>query len=260
MRLTFIALALLLVLSACGERQTGTDQDAPLRGRTFLATAVTDGGAPRTLVAGTELSLEFTADSRLVARAGCNTMEGRVDTAEGKLAIDGGLVQTDMACDEVRLAQDNFVADVLSASPGWRLAGDDLTITSGDAELVLAPRESVHPDRALAGTTWVLDTMTDGQVASSVPATVPEVTVVFDGKRVVAETHCNGAGGEYTVSNDRIMFEPPEARTLKLCSPEIMAVETAVQESLGSDPSYEITADRLTITDASGRGIQLHAK
>jgi heat shock protein HslJ len=250
-----VLLALLLVLAACGQRPAG-NPPAPdqLRGRTFLATAITEDGKPRDM----ELSLQFTDDGRLIARASCNTMQGKVDTTGGKLVIDGGLETTEMGCDQARHEQDTFVASVLGKKPSWDLTGDRLTITSGATTFELAPREAVHPDRKLVGTTWVLDTLVDGQVASSTAAGTAPVTLVFDGKTVVADTHCNGVRGEYTIDGDTISVALGPM-TKMACEPEIMRGENAVIDVLQGKVRYEITADRLTLTNPSGKGIQLHA-
>jgi heat shock protein HslJ len=263
MRLRYLAAPLLLVLASCGARAAdqpaGQSAPDPLRGRTFIATAVTDGDVPHALVPDTELSVEFTDDGRLIARAGCNIMQGNINTADGKLNIDGDLAMTAMGCDPARQEQDLFVAKVLGASPSWQLANDRLTITSGETTLDLAPREAVTPNKDLVGTGWVLDTLVDGNAASSVPAGVPPVTLVFDGKQAVADTHCNGVGAEYTVTGDTIEFKPGFS-TLIGCAPEIARVEGAVGEVLNGKVTFEITADRLTLNNSSGKGIQLHAE
>lgn len=258
MRLVFVAVPLLLLLAACGQR-AGSESTAPdpLRGKTFLTTTVTEDGKPRELVA--ELSVEFTDDGRLIARAGCNMMQGQVDTADGKLVFDGGLASTGMGCDQARHEQDSFVAGVLSASPSWQLTDSELTITSGTTTFELAPRETVRPDRELADTTWELDTLIDGQTASSMAAGATPVTLVFDGTKVVAETHCNGVSAEYTVSGDTIEFTQG-VMTKMACEPDIMRGEYAVADVLQGEATYEITADRLTLMTSSGKGIALHAK
>jgi heat shock protein HslJ len=253
MRLVLVAL--LLVLTACGQRSGGAPASDPLRGRTFLATAVTDDGSPRDM----KLSIEFTDDGRLIARASCNMMQGDVDTSGGKLVFSGGLATTDMGCDQERHAEDAFVAKVLGGAPSWQLAGDALTITSGKTRFELAPQETVDPDRDLVGTTWELDTLIDGQTASSVAAGTQPVTLVFDGKTVVADTHCNGVRGDYTIDGDTINVELGPM-TRMACAPEIMQGENAVVAVLSGKVSYEVTADRLTLTHPSGKGIQLHAK
>ena len=258
MRLVFVAVPLLLVLAACGQRAGGENTTPdPLRGKTFIATSVTEDSKPRELVA--EMSVEFTDDGRLIARAGCNMMQGQVDTADGKLVVDGGLAMTGMGCDEARHAQDSFVAGVLGASPSWKLTDGELTITSGATTFELAPREAVHPDRELVGTTWELDTQIDGQTASSMAAGAPTVTLVFDSEKVVADTHCNGLSADYTVSGDTIEFKPG-GMTKMACEPDIMRGESAVVGVLQGTTTYEITADRLTLMSSSGKGIALHAK
>ena len=256
-----VAVLLLLALAGCGGRTAA--QEGPvvrsadsLQGRTFVAMAVTEDGRPRQLAPSTELSVEFTDDGRLVARAGCNIMQGQVDTAGGTLSVDG-LSMTDMGCDQARHAQDDFVAGVLSADPKWELTDGRLTIRSGTSVFDMAAEDEMT--RNLKGTTWVLDTLVDGEVASSVPAGAPEVTVVFDGKKVTANTHCNGYTAEYAISGDTITFTPG-ASTLMACAPEIMQGEQAVADALRDEVTYELTADRLTFTHPSGKGIQLHAR
>jgi len=261
MRRMLLAVPLLVVLAACGQRPAGDPAGAPapdpLRGKTFLATAVTEDGRPRALVA--ELSIQFTDDGRVIARGGCNMMQGAVDTSAGKIVVNGGLASTEMGCAPELHDQDRFVAGVLDGAPSWRLADDKLTITAGSTVVELAPRELVHPDRDLVGTTWVLDTVVDGQVASSTPAGAPPVTLVFDGSKVTADTGCNGVSTDYTVSGDTITFDL--AMTTKMaCAPEIMRGEDAVVDALQGKARYEITADRLSLTSESGKGVQLHAQ
>jgi heat shock protein HslJ len=259
MRLRYVAAPLLLLLAGCGDRPAGQGAPDPLRDREFLATSVTENGQPRALVPNTTLSIRFTDDGRLIADAGCSMMQGPVDTADGKLVIEGGLAMTGIGCDEARHQQDSFVSSVLGGSPSWQLSGDELTITAGTTTVELAPREVVDPDRELAGTTWELDTLIEGDVASSMTAGAPAVTLTFDGGQVTADTHCNGVTGTYTVSGDKLQVEPGPM-TKKMCTPEIMRGESAVVDVLQGEVTYEITADRLTLTNSSGKGIQLHAR
>lgn len=257
-----VAVLLLLVLAGCGRQGAASEQPPasqpdPLRGKTFVAMAVTEDGKPRQLAPQTELSVEFTDDGRMIAQAGCNIMQGRVDPADGTLTVDGGLSMTEMGCDKPRHDQDQFVAGVLSANPKWELTDGRLTIRTGTTVFDMAAEDETTRD--LKGTTWVLDTLVEGQTASSMPAGAPEVTLVFDGKKVVAETQCNGYTAEYVVAGDTITFTPG-ASTLMACAPEIMQGEKAVADALRDEVTYEIAADRLTFTHPSGKGIGLHAK
>ena len=262
MRLRHLVVPLLLVVAGCGNPPVGSapapSVGDPLRGQTFLSTDVTVDGQPHALLAGTEVSVEFTDDGRMVARAGCNMMQAPVDTADGKLTVEGGLATTDMGCDPPRHEQDAFVAELLGAAPTWKLDGSRLSITSGTTSMALTERSVVEPDKDLAGPTWTLDTLVDGEVASSTTAGAEPVTLVFDGTTVVADTHCNGVTATYTVDGDTIEFSPGSS-TLIACSPDIMRVEAAVAEVLRGSVTFEITADRLTLEHPSGKGIQLSA-
>jgi heat shock protein HslJ len=259
MRITGLAGPLLFLLSVAG---CGTDTAAheppsepQLAGRTFLSTDVTAAGEPHMLVPGTRVSLTFTDDGRIVATAGCNTMSGHVRVGDGVLAVDD-LAMTEMGCEKARLAQDTWLADVLGAGPRWRLAGPVLTLTGGATSLVLTDREVAEPDRALADTTWTVDTLVDGQVASSVPATA---TLRFHDTRVDIVAGCNSGSADYTATGDTIRFGVA-AMTRKSCEPDIMRLEAAVLDVVRDTATVEIDADRMTLTQPSGKGLQLHAR
>lgn len=263
MKLTRVAGPLLVVLLAtgaltgCGARTgaAGTP-DQLLRGQ-FLSGSTTVSGQPHTLVAGTRVSLEFTDDGRLVATAGCNTMSGTVRTGGGRLETEG-LAVTDMGCDPPRHEQDEWLAEILGAKPAWRKDGPTLTITAGDTEIVLTDRETAEPDRDLAGPAWALDTIIDGQTASSTPAGTT-TTVRFGDGRVSVDTGCNEASATYTADGDTVRFGPV-SRTRRACPPDIMRLESAVLDVIRDEVTAELDGDRLTLTHPSGKGLQLHAE
>lgn len=263
MRHRWLIVALLFVAAGCGDRDRGPagtpgPPEYALRGHTFVDGELTVDGKPHQLVDGTEVTVEFTDDGRLIAQAGCNMMQAPVDTADKKLTFDGGIESTAAGCDKASHEQDGLIAEVLSATPTWRLSESKLEIVSGTTTLTLTDRSVADPDRPLEGTEWTLDTLVDGQVASSVPRTVAPVRVTFDGEEVSASTGCNGAGGRYTVDGDTLHVTPG-ARTLMACADDIMRVESAVQNVLDGDVRFAITADRLTLTNPSGKEIQLRA-
>lgn len=252
--------ALLFVVAGCGDRnrEPAGPPVYALRGHTFVGGELSVDGKPHQLVAGSEITVEFTDDGRLIARAGCNMMQAPVDTADKKLTFDGGLASTGVGCDKALHEQDELVAEVLGAAPTWQLSESKLEIVSGTTTLTLTDRSVADPDRPLEGTEWTLDTLVSGQVAASVPTTVPPVRVTFDSKTVTASTGCNGAGGRYTIDGDTLHVTPG-ARTLMACADDIMRVESAVQNVLDGEVRFAITADRLTLTNTSGEEIQLRA-
>ncbi len=253
---------LMVLLAACGGRgnaSQGADAPPPadpLRGHTFLSTAIKVAGADHPLAADTRVSLQFTDDGRLIASAGCNSLNGPVRVAEGKLS--GDLAMTEMGCAQELMAQDQWLAEVLGAQPAWRLDGPELTVTSGQTELTLVEREVAEPDVALVETTWVVDTLIDGQMASSVPAGA-KATLVFGVDRVTVAGGCNNGSTGYELSGSTIKFEGV-SMTMKACAEDVMRLERSVVDVLTGAVAFEITADKLSLEHPSGKSLGLHAE
>jgi heat shock protein HslJ len=271
MKVTTVRRALLvfvlLAVTGCGGRGgglTGGSADGAepgadsLWGHTFLLTEGYRDGDPMTILAGTEVSLRFGEDHRLVANAGCNTMSGQASLDGGELALDG-LQTTDMGCDEPRMAQDKWVGEFLTSTPTWELADGKLTLRGGGTELVLADRAVADPARPLTGTVWTVDTLVDGQTASSVPAGAPPATVEFGQDTVRVFAGCNSGSAGYRLSGDTITFEPL-ALTKKACPGDIMTLESAVVAVLEGSVTYGVESDVLTLKHRSGKGLQLRAE
>jgi heat shock protein HslJ len=253
----------LLAVAGCGARTDGlsvSDQATPepLWGSTFLLTEGYIDGTPTTIQAGTEVSLLFTEDRRLVANAGCNTMSGPVTLDDGRLSTDG-LAITEMGCDQPRHAQDEWLAGFLDGKPSWELAGGKLTLRGGDTELMLTERSVVDPDRPLEGTVWTVDTLVDGETAGSTPAGAPPTTVEFGPDRVSVFAGCNGGSANYRLDGDTITFDPLEMTT-KGCPGDIMVLESAVVAVLEGSVTFDVESAFLTLNHPSGKGLRLRAE
>jgi len=253
-----------LQLAGCGQDSTagqggqggqGGGQGDDLTGRTFLSTAATDGGQPHELVAGTRVSLWFADDGRLVANAGCNTLSGPVDVGGGTLHLSGDLSMTEMGCDAPRHAQDGWLAEFLGSGPSWRLDGDELVITSSDAELVLLDRSVAEPDKSIEGTKWLLETIFTGEAASSVPADAP-AHLTFTGGRVVGSTGCNSVDGPATINGSTIEFGPL-AMTRKACPDGLAEIERAIVTVLQGRVPFTIESDQLILNPGGAQGLGL---
>src|SRR6266545_2259163 len=136
----FGVLALVLAVAGCGDKGAGASSpgggDSPLRGRTFLSTAVTEGGKPYQLAEKTLVRLQFTGDDRLIASAGCNSMQGTVRLDGAKIQVSD-LASTGMGCEQQIMEQDAWLSRFLSAKPSWKLDGDTLTVSSSTTEITL---------------------------------------------------------------------------------------------------------------------------
>lgn len=265
MRTKVGALALLaglaIAVTGCGgqTQTTASDGDA-LTGRTFVSTKVTEGGKPRALAPGTVITVQFTDDGRLIANAGCNTMQSPVDTGDGKLAMPD-LAITEMGCDQPRHDQDTWLADLLQAEPSWRLDADNLFVTSGKTELVLLDKEVATPDRALEGTKWLVTTYYDGEVARNQPASGDDAPyLTFADGKVTGSGGCNRLSGKATVDGETITFEPIVTTKMACADKGRNTDETHILNVLKGRVSFEIDADALTLSNPEGYGIGLVAK
>ncbi len=137
---------------------------------TYVSTP--DGSStPRPLVEGHPVRLVI-ADGRIGATAGCNQMGGEVSLDGGHL-VTGPLVQTEMACEPAAvMTQEQWVREMLEASPAVEATADRLVLTWNSYTLVLT---------ALAGpsdTTAPTGTPTGDQpTETTAPTTTPTTPV-----------------------------------------------------------------------------------
>ncbi|WP_179118302.1 META domain-containing protein [Saccharothrix sp. ALI-22-I] len=249
-----------LLTAACGREAASTgsgatpppaDQGA-LRGRTFTASAITDQGRPRALVAGTRVEVRFTDDGRVVVNAGCNTLSGPV-------TVDGGTLQvadmsvTEMGCDPARHEQDKLLLDLFAGQPQWRLDGDTLVLGSSDSGLELSQERALP----LVGTVWKADTVIEGTTAGSAPAGV-NATLVFGPDQVTISGLCNLDRAEYRTAGSTITFRPGQL-TRKACAEDIMSLERTTLAVLDGEATYAVDTNTLTITKGD-KGLRFTAE
>ncbi len=246
-------IAFLIVSAALGAACGGGSSPSPtaetLEGRTFLSTGV-EG---QSLVAGSVVRITFQA-GQLSVRAGCNSMGGpyRID---GDLLVPGQLSTTEMACDPLLMAQDQWVGDLLGGAT-IAIGHNPLTLTKGTVRLMLLNRVVADPDRPLVGTRWVVDGVISGGAVSNLPAGIVAAVTFGDGA-VIVEAGCNQGGGSARITDAAIEFGPI-GLTKKGCEPPAMSVELAVTQVLSGTIAYRIEAGTLTLS-AGDVGLTLRA-
>ena len=245
--LLLLAVAAATLIGACSSAGTPSAPTPTLDGRTFLSTDVQG----MTLVLGTRITLTFT-DGSLQASGGCNSMGGTY-TIDGERLTTSQMFMTEMACDEPRMQQDEWLARFLGGAT-ITLAGDTLALAEGAVRLTLLDQKVATPDQPIAGTRWVVDGIVSGETVSSVPAGVTASFRIADG-RVDVEAGCNTGGGTVQVTADTLTFGPI-ALTKMGCEPGAMAVEGAVIRVLVGTVGYTLQADVLTL-DAGDTGLLL---
>jgi heat shock protein HslJ len=270
-----ILLSAALLLAACGS-QTGpggqTDPDsagaptdpatssgAPvaelLEGRTFVSTGITG----HQLVEGTEVRMVFDGSS-LRVQAGCNTLLGVYAVEQGSLRVTD-LAGTEMGCPEELMAQDQWLAQLVESGPGMTVAGDELTLVSGETALVLTDRVVADPDEPLEGTVWQLDSSIRGDAVSHTVG-MEHATIRFDTEEgvLLVETGCNTGSAPYERAGDEVSVGPL-ALTRMACEPQAMAIEELLVEALdGRTLTVSVVAGQLTLTGEGGDGLGLRAR
>ena len=237
----------------------------------WLVDVLVVGDEPFTLVAGTEPDVRFdVAKGTIGVGTGCNSMGGDVTIGEDGSLATSGLFMTEMGCDPERTAQEEGFATVVGGLQRWSVDGTRLVLSGAAGRLEAVRREVADPDRPLLGTTWVLDTLGDGAVASSV-GTKPAAWIEFnaagaanaDGPaagpvEVQGHDGCNGFGADATVEGATITFG--QVRSTSMACPDPDNVQLHFGAVLSGTASWSIEADRLTITSADGTFLGLHAE
>jgi len=245
----FLAIAMAAIVTACSSAGAPSESTVALDGHTYLSTA-TEGAD---LVAGTRIRLSF-AHGSLNANGGCNIMGGAY-SIDGDRLITTQLSMTEMACDEHRARQDEWLARFLGGVT-FNLDGDTLTLTDDTIRLTLLDEEVAARDQALEGAHWVLDGIVSGDAVSSVPAGVT-ASIQISGDRVDVAAGCNRGEGSVEVTADTLTFGSV-ALTKMACEAGAMAVETAVTTVLNGAVAYTIDANVLTL-DAGEAGLIFRA-
>jgi heat shock protein HslJ len=256
MRRLLLLLPVLVVAVACGSSADNVQSEPPASasgpvGRTYVSTGV----AGHTLVDGTQVTITFGANGEMSAQAGCNTLGTKYKIDNGILLAEnfGG---TEMGCDAPRHAQDQWLTAFLSSKPTVAVQSDELVLATPDVTLTMRDRESAQPDKPLTGTTWVADTVIEGDAASSVPADPKVWLKIADGK-VQGSDGCNGFGGTAAVEPGTITFSGV-ASTLIGCIDRSPA-NPVIHELVKGKVSYQLDGDRLTLTTAGGKGLGFRA-
>jgi len=247
----FVGLA--LATASCGDESGSAGGDDVLRDKTFLSTSITEDGKAKQLAPKTRVRLEFTDDGRLLADAGCNSMQSPVKTSGGKLEVED-MAMTGIGCDPARHAQDEWLAKTLRAEPSWQLDLDELTITSGGTTLVLIDRKTAEPDLPLEGTRWSVESLIQGEAVSHREGMDKAYLIFKDGK-VAGSTGCNSLSGTAGISGTTITFGPI-GTTRRGCTGDAASLEKAVLEVLKGSLTFEIDSSSLTLRGAQN-GLQL---
>ena len=259
LRVAVAAVSLLVVLAACGNdsdsESSGTEPagiEATIDGRTYLSTESTG----HQVVDGSRIRLSF-EQGVLHADAGCNQMTTtyRFEAAD-VLRVDS-FATTEMACDQLLMDQDVWLARFLQGSPTLVATGDELVITGAESEtLTLLDRVVADPDRPIEGTEWVVESIVTADSVETLPVGVTAGLTITDGTAAI-RSGCNTGSASVEIGEETLTFGPI-ALTAMACGPDETAVEEHVLAVLDGEVASSVTASVLSLRNGD-IGLDLRA-
>lgn len=267
-----MAIAMAFLVGACGDDtdSAGGDTVPPVTSSVTNPAPSADGpiGAWRLRAATVDgAPIDATADefsrATLVVEDGtiggvafCNSYGGNGTFSDDGTFTITELSMTEMACDPSRLMDlEQLFADHLMAATSWAIDPDTLTISGPTGDWVFGREAPVEP-AALVGTEWVLDTLIEGDAASTLPG-IEAATLVFgeDGS-LNGSTGCRTITGRWTQQGATITMA--ELALDGTCAGDAETLDAAIVGVL-EQATVEIDGERLTLMASNGNGLSYRA-
>ncbi|MDR5903193.1 META domain-containing protein [Halomonas icarae] len=109
-------------------------------------------------------------------------------------------------------------------------------------------------DEPLENTYWKLETVGDREAIAIDEAREAHLVLHAEDSRLAGSTGCNRMMGQYELEGDRLSFAQV-ATTMMACPGEVMALERAFLDALGSVDTWQVDGKALTLVDAEGEAL-----
>lgn len=195
------------------------------------------------------------SDTTVGGRAACNSYGGTVVVDGSAISFDE-FSWTEMGCEQpVMEAERDFLEALLAVT---EFASDDhrLTLSGPEGNLVFEP-VAPTPTAALIDTTWTLDTLIEGEAASSVAGEPATLLLAADGT-FTASTGCRTLSGDWLDGGGVIIV--PNMSAEGECSDDLWKQDSRVISVLEDEFRAEVQGDRLTLTSMGGDGLVYRAE
>lgn len=250
-----LLLSAAMALAACGggTGSGGTGGGPDVTGDWELAGGTADGAAlPQPPGARATLRL---GDGEVGGTSFCNLYSASYRLSVSSFSVDG-LGGTDMGCEPDVMAAESAYLDALGDVEGAASDGADLLLTGDGVELRFTPVAPV-PEDELVGTRWTLETLVDGETASS-PVGEPATLELSHDGTLTGSTGCRDLTGRFTIEGDVVRATELFAGTDD-CPADVAAQDGHVVTVLGDGFQVWVDGDRLTLSDPDGRGLVYRA-
>jgi heat shock protein HslJ len=253
-----LVLVLVAILAACGASGASppdaSDEPFDPQGAWQLESGSANG-AEIPLVEGHPITLTIEG-SEIGGTSACNHFGGRLSVTGGRLEI-GDLAQTAMGCEDPVMASESAFMAALAVIE--TIGGDagQLVLLGPQVELrfdALAP----PPTADLVDTTWILDTLFIGDVASSPQGDPATLELRSDGT-FSGSTGCRSFSGEWLEQGAQIIA-PTWGMDQTECPAELGQQDGHVVTVIGDGFIPTVEGDLLTLTDPGGVGLVYRAE
>jgi heat shock protein HslJ len=238
-----------LVLGACGE----PPEPASIEGSWQLVSGTLDSD-PIPLVDGYPITL--TIDAEIVGGiAACNRYGGSYTVDQGVIAFSE-FGATAMACmpEETMASESVYLEALIRATTATATTGT-LTLGGEGVELAFGELPPV-PTADLTNTVWVLESLIEGNSASSAGGDRATLELFTDGS-MLGSTGCRSLHGRYLVRGAEVLIN--ELAAEGECTAELQAQDSLVVGVLGDGFGAHVEGDVLTLTKPGNLGLTYRA-
>ncbi len=258
---------LALVAAACGEEtsteagDTGTDDTASeepdgvsLDGAWILVQSSVDG-TPLALLEDYAVTMNIEGTD-LGGRAACNSYGGNLVLTDTGFS-SGDLFQTEMGCEEPAMSLEFAYLSSLARVETWTRTGNSAELT-GDGVSLTFELVPPPPTADLVDTAWVLDTIIQGDAASSTIAGAADARLLLDADgSLTGSTGCRTFIGEFVETGSTITIT-----NLTMdgdCDADFVWQDNAVVSVIEGEVTVAIDGPHLTLMAAGGEGLRYTA-
>jgi heat shock protein HslJ len=242
-----------LLAGACGDADTVTGAGSADSASVYDEWVLVEGPVPDVALGVTTLRIDV--DGGAGGATACNGYFSDVGV-DGDRWLATGFGVTEMGCEPDRMdAQSQYLA-VLVAMTRVSVSASTLELSSADGDDVLRFDRVIPPaDSDLVGTTWVLESLVEGDAVSSTMGEAEDATLVLGADGSVSGTDgCGSLSGSYETDGEEIrwtvIIDPDTA-----CRERFAAQSGHIRDVLSMPTAYEIDGPRLILTAPSGSGL-----
>ena len=245
-----LVLLIVLVATACGSVETTGAESID---GVWQLESGTVNGAPVPLVDGYRITFSGEG-STFGGTAACNQYGATIGIDSGTVTLEE-LFVTEKACrPEVMDSEAAFLTGLQGVDRAER-TDDRLVLSGPDARLEFVELAPID-DQDLIGTTWILESLVDGDAISTTQG--DDLTLEFDSDGTfMALTGCRILTGTYVAVGDEIAT--PTLSADGECTAELQNQDSHVIAVLEGPFTVDIDGDRLTLAAAGNEGLVYRA-